>query len=129
MNPARKPIQPFYLPQMTAPYKFVSEELQKFGVAFEPVLVSASQLKPIQKEVDMSKIQQMLEVDDKIFKPVFVSEKYDILDGHHRVAKAKYRNGKNAVIKAIRIEGTKEDCCAYLKIIQDRWERNQNATK
>lgn len=126
MQPLKKPVQPFYLPQMTAPYKFISEQLTAFGVAHEPVRVAVSQLKPIQKEVDLSKVTELSDVSEEKLRPIFVSEKYDILDGHHRVASKKFKEGKNAVVRAIRLEGTKEDCCAYLKLIQDRWERDQN---
>jgi hypothetical protein len=125
MEPIKKPVQPFYLPQITCPYRFISEQLTAFGVAHEPVKVAVSQLKPMQKEVDMSKIMSLSEVAEEKLRPIFVSEKYDILDGHHRVASKKYKEGKNAIVRAIRIEGTKEDGCAYLKIIQDRWERSQ----
>ena len=124
MKDIRKPVQPYYLPQITASYKFISEQLTAMGIAHEPILVAASQLKPMQNEVDMNKIKSMLEVDDKEFKPVWVSENLKILDGHHRTAKEKFKKGKNAVIKAIRIDADEKDGCSLLKVIQDRWERN-----
>ncbi len=128
MQPLKKPVQPFYLPQMTAPYKFISEQLTAFGIGHEPIKVSVGQLKPIQKEVDMSKIMELTNVTEDKLRPIFVSEKLDILDGHHRTSAKKYKEGAKAVICCIRLEGSKEDACAYLKLIQDRWERSRTSS-
>jgi len=129
MKEIKKKVQPFHMPQLTASYKFISEQLKEFGVAHEPITVAVSQLKPIQKEVDISKLTEISNVPEEKLRPIFVSEDLSICDGHHRAAAKKYKEGKNAIIRCIRLEGSKEDCCAYLKIIQDRWERDQNHPK
>ena len=125
MEPKKKPIQPFYLPQVSAPYKFIVSQLEEFGVQCAPVKVAISQLKPLQKEVDLNKVSSLSEKKEEELNPIFISLKDHILDGHHRVASKKYKEGKNAVVRAIRIEADDKDGCTYLKIIQDRWERQQ----
>lgn len=124
MKDLKKPIQPFYLPQMNnISYKFVSDNLTEMGVAHEPIMVGVSQIKPTQKDVDMEKIKSLSEVDDRDLTPVWISRDANLLDGHHRVASKIFKEGKNSKIKAIRIDADQMDGAAYLKIIQDRWER------
>jgi len=127
MKELKKPIQPFYMPQMTASYKFVVDNLSEFGIECAPVKVAISQLKAIQKEVDLNKISTLAEKNDEDLKPIWISREGKVLDGTHRVASKRYKEGKNAIIRAIRIDTDDKDGLAYLKIIQDRWEQQQKA--
>lgn len=125
MEPLKPAIHPFYLPQLSAPYKFIVSQLEEMGFQHEPILVAASQLKPIQKEVDLNKTKSMTEVEDAEFDPIWISRKGNIYDGHHRVASKKLKEGDNAKIRAIRLDADDRDGCAILKIVQDRWEQKQ----
>ena len=121
-----KPLQPYYLPQVSAPFKFIVDNLKEMNVEWFPVLVTISTLKPLQKSVDMDKVTEIAENmkdDGKSISPVFISNKNHILDGHHRVSGIKYKLGENSKIKAIKINADDKDGASMLKIIQDRWER------
>lgn len=127
MEPLKKPVQAYHMPQMTdIPFSFIKQNLDEMGVQCEPILVAISQLKPIQKEVDLNKVESLNKVEDDKLPPIFISSKAQICDGHHRVAKKKYSEGENAKIRAIRLDKDEKDSLAYLKVIQDRWERSQN---
>lgn len=121
----KKPIQPFYLPQVSAPYSFIKNNLEEFGVFCRPVIVSVGQLKPLQKEVDLIKVTDISEVDEENLDPIWISNNDKILDGHHRTSSKKFKNGAKDKIRAIRIDADDKDGCALLKVIQDRWERQQ----
>lgn len=123
MKDIKKPIQPYYLPQITASYKFITSNLDDFGIQYQPILIGAGQVKGIQKEVDLSKIKSIGQVDDEKLQPIWVSNDLKILDGHHRTSAKIYKEGKNSKIKAIRIDADERDGAAYLKVIQDRWEQ------
>jgi hypothetical protein len=126
----QKPIQPFYLPQVSAPYSFVRDTLLEFDIHVRPVIVSVGQLKPLQKEVDFEKIKAMSKQKDlKTAKPVYISVKDHILDGHHRVSSVKYIEGDKAKIHAIRLLCDEKDGVAALKLIQDRWEQKHGKNK
>lgn len=131
MEPLKKPIQPYYLPQMHGiPYSFISDNLKEMEIEHKPIMVSISQLKPLQKEVDINKIKSMSSAEDKEdFDPVYISRKGHILDGHHRTALKKYEEGDNGRIRCIRIDADEKDGAAILKVIQDRWERQQKPTQ
>ncbi len=123
MKPIKPNIQPFYLPQMSASWKFIKEQLDNFGVQYEPILIGAAQVKGVQKEVDLEKIKSIGNVDDEKLQPIWISNDLKILDGHHRTSAKIYKEGKNSKIKAIRIDADERDGAAYLKLIQDRWEQ------
>lgn len=124
----KKPIQPYYLPQISCPFTFVKDNLMEMGFHFRPVVVSVGQLKPIQKEVDLQKVERLSKMKNlKTELPIFISQCEKILDGHHRVSALKFSEGPKAKINAIRLLCDEKDGCAVLKIIQDRWEqRNKN---
>jgi len=120
----QKPIQPFYLPQVSAPFRFVKDTLLEFDIHVRPVIVSVGQLKPLQKEVDLDKIKKMSkQTDIKTAKPIYISLKDHILDGHHRASAIKFVEGDKAKITAIRLLCDEKDGVAALKLVQDRWEQ------
>lgn len=123
-----KPIQPYYLPQVNAPFKYVIDNLEEMGIQHKPIIIKASLLKPIQKGVDMNKI---IDIASKItdnphedqMSPIYVSNKNNIVDGHHRAGAYIYKFGENAKLKAIKIDADDKDSPTILKVIQDRFER------
>lgn len=125
-----KPIQPFYLPQVSASFSFVKENLMELNFHFRPVIVSVGQLKAIQKEVDLEKVKSLSKMENLgTEKPIYISEKDTILDGHHRVSALKFIEGNKAKIHAIRLLCDEKDGLAVLKIIQDRWEQKNGKDK
>lgn len=122
-----KPLQAYYLPQINFPFQYVVDNLKEMGIEYQPVNIAISLLKPLQKNVDFDKVMDFantLEPDDKNYKPIFISEKNHILDGHHRVAGIKYKFGENAKVRAIKlINCDDKDGFSRLRIIQDRYER------
>jgi hypothetical protein len=127
MKDIKKAISPWYLPQMDGiPYKFITENLDGFGIEYRPEFIAVHQLKGSQKEVDLNKVESLRKVSSEKLPPIFVSENLYILDGHSRTASKKYED-KNAKIHTIRIGADEKDSATMLRIIQDRWEqKNKN---
>lgn len=91
-------------PQLSAPFKFVTTELNNTQHPYEVAGVNVNDLKPTQPFIDTDVVDSMV---DKLnggeqLKPIWVSKNNDILDGHHRFAAHLLVNPDGAV-PAIRL--------------------------
>lgn len=112
------------LPQMTAPYPFVMENLKDLGVDHTPVSIKAGSLKPLQKDLHLNKVNKLANVfkNGEDVEPIYISKDLHIGDGHHRAAGKIENEGKEGKIYAIMLHCTKDELPHILGRIEDRWE-------
>lgn len=116
------------LPQITAPFYFIAQNLDDLGVDYEPVNVKVDALQGGQDDVMMEKIDAMVEKISmgQEFPPIYISSDYHICDGHHRVAAKMVSHGKSSRIKAIKIMRPFVEVPHLMGRIQDRWDMITN---
>lgn len=105
---------PMYLPQISAPYTEVLADLDKNNIGYEESEMNPNDLNPLQKLTFSDRVDNV-----DINKPIWVSNKNDVLDGHHRLIKAIFNN---IPIKVIRIKLNTNDACRVLNKFQDIYE-------
>jgi hypothetical protein len=109
--------KPSYLPQLSAPFKYVIGKLDDEGVDYKFVKTHSDSLEPLQALVDLIKIG---DIDDPSFKkPIFLSQDDKVLDGHHRFGSA-ITTGKK--IRALKIMLPFQDAARILNKIQDIYD-------
>jgi len=116
------------MPQVSAPYYFVKNNLDEFGVTYQPVKKRVGDLEPFQDELEddkvtdfSSKYEEGYDID-----PIYISQDDKICDGHHRAAGKMKSSGKDGEIKAIKINRPNVEVPHLLGRIQDRWEMIQD---
>jgi hypothetical protein len=105
---------PMYLPQISAPYTEVLADLDKNNIGYEESEMNPNDLNPLQKLTFSDRVDNV-----DINKPIWISDKNDVLDGHHRLIKAIFNN---IPIKVIKIKLSTNDACRVLNKFQDIYE-------
>jgi hypothetical protein len=111
--------KPKHLPQISAPYTYVLDQLKKENVGYQVMTVNPSELEPSQGIVFGNEVA---EIDPFKAEPIWVSKDNKILDGHHRYASSL---SKNLPIKAIKIMVEDKEGCRILNKIQDIYDYKQ----
>ncbi len=109
--------KPYFLPQISAPYTEVIDQLDDEDVDYKMVDIDPNELKPTQGIIFSSEISDC-NVDNE--KPIWISKDNDVCDGHHRLGKSIIEN--HPTIRAIMIDKEVKDACRLLNKIQDIFE-------
>jgi hypothetical protein len=116
--------QPIWLPQVKDDnVDEILQELKDSGIIVKKVMVEPSYLKPLQKKVMKSKIDDINRVidNDEYLPKTWVDANNNILDGHHRVYAYQSRPDIDRV-ECYKIFLNSQDACRLLNKIQDRIE-------
>jgi hypothetical protein len=75
-------------PQLSAPFKFITGELNNTNHPYEVAGVNVNDLKPTQPFIDTDIVDGFVDTlnNGEELKPIWVSQNNDIIDGHHRFA-------------------------------------------
>lgn len=111
--------KPRFLPQVSAPYNIVLEKLDEEGVDYRLVEVDPNELTPTQGVTFSDDVGRVV-LDDMT--PIYIDEKLNILDGHHRFVRALLDGTQ---LKAIMLELNSKDGSRVLNKIQDIYEYEQ----
>lgn len=117
--------KPKYLPQISAPFTHVVNSLNKEGVPFKQMGLSANELSPIQSLIDTDKVEQIIQsllMGEKL-DPVWVDANNKILDGHHRYVAYKKAMPEN-LMHVVKIMAEEKDAIRVLNKIQDIYDHN-----
>lgn len=106
---------PKYLPQLSAPFTEVLDNLAQDGIGYEQTEIDPNELNPQQPFTYSDRVEGV-----NLEKPIWISKNNDICDGHHRYAKAMFTGVPT--IKAVRINLGTNDTCRALNKIQDIFE-------
>lgn len=112
------------LPQVTAPFHFIVQNLNDLKVDFKPVKVKAGSLSAMQKDVGADAVNDISHkiMDGHEMPPIWISKDNHICDGHHRAAGTIDAHGKDSLIKAIKVDAESSSVPHILGRIQDRWD-------
>ena len=116
--------QPIWLPQVKDDnVDEILQELKDSGIIVKKVMVEPSYLKPLQKKVMKSKIDDINRVidNDEYLPKSWVDANNNILDGHHRVYAYQSRPDIDKV-ECYKVFLNSQDACRLLNKIQDRIE-------
>jgi hypothetical protein len=116
--------QPIWLPQVKDDnVNEILQELKDSGIIVKKVMVEPSYLKPLQKKVMKSKIDDINRVidNDEYLSKTWVDANNNILDGHHRVYAYQSRPDIDKV-ECYKVFLNSQDACRLLNKIQDRIE-------
>lgn len=109
-------MSPYYLPQISMPVDEVVKRLDEEGIDYDYIQVDPHELNPSQS-FTLSDDVEKAELSDK--NPIWLDQKQNILDGHHKVVKAML---DNVPIIAVKIDMDFKDACRLLNKIQDIYE-------
>ena len=112
--------KPYYLPQVSAPYNIVLQNLDNDGINYEVTDFNPDDLNPSQGITFSDDIERIVIDGDK---PIWIAGDNKILDGHHRWIKAMQLSKP---IKCVKIHMNDKDACRLLNKIQDIYEYEQN---
>lgn len=110
--------KPNTLPQLSAPFNIIVDELNKNDIEYEELAVNPSILNPIQGIVYSNNVS-----DVDLNKPIWTDDSMNILDGHHRFAKALISDDP---INIIKINLNQEEACRILNKIQDIYDYQES---
>ena len=101
----------------------ILQELKNSGIIVKSVMVQPSYLKPLQKKVSKTKIDEINGIidEDGYLPKTWVDANNNILDGHHRVYAYQSRPDIDKV-ECYKIFLNSKDACRILNKIQDRIE-------
>ena len=124
-------VHPANLPQVSAPFTFIVDNLNDMGIGYKLVKVQASKLKPMQDDVQFDLVNKLSGKwkNGEDFDPIFISDDNYICDGHHRAASKISAEGKDTKIKAIKILKQHNELPHLLGRIQDRWDISEEYDK
>lgn len=127
MKTKKQTLRESVLPQLNKPFTQIVNGLEQENIGFRPVIVRVGQLKPIQNNIEVSKMDGMLDSlkNNKEFAPIYVSNDDYILDGHHRAAAIIKNSGRDEKIKCIRIDLDKDNGVRMMNKINDRMDFEQ----
>ncbi len=115
-------------PQISAPFKFITTQLNDLQYPYEVVGVKPEDLKPTQPFVDNDQVASMADMlrTDGEFKPIWISQNNDILDGHHRYAAhmLTYPEG-NIAVPAIRLLCNTKKALEILGNIEEEFKKTK----
>lgn len=109
--------KPLYLPQISAPFSIVFNELKNRDIGYKLVDSNISDITPSQGIVFSDKINS---IESDNIKAIFLSKENKLLDGHHRYGSA-ISNGKDK-IKSVVINLPFNDAIRILNQIQDLYD-------
>lgn len=110
----------YYLPQVSAPYTEVINQLDDEDVEYKMLNINPNDLKPSQP-FTLSHEVSSVELDNE--KPIWISKDNNIVDGHNRSIKSILDN--YSTIRAIQVNMDFNDACRILNKIQDIYEYQQ----
>ena len=114
--------KPKYLPQISAPFNIVVDNLKKEGISYKLLTVDPKTLKPSQGIIFSDKMSKFT---GKNLKPIWVSNDDHVIDGHHRYGSALANNIKIPIVK---IDLDSKNTIRVLNKIQDIYEyENQSS--
>lgn len=116
--------QPIWLPQIKEEnIEEILNELKDSGIIVKKVMIEPSYLKPLQKKVMKSKIDDINNIidNDEYLPKSWVDANNNILDGHHRVYSYQSRPDIDRV-ECYKVFLNSKDACRLLNKIQDRIE-------
>lgn len=119
MSPITLRYKPQFLPQVSAPYTEVVNNLASDGVGHEVMSIDPNELKPIQG-ITLSHNVEKVNLDDE--KPIWISKDMEVLDGLHRMTKAIFQNRP---IRCVKIDLNSKDACRVLNKIQDLYDHKK----
>ena len=108
--------KPYHLPQMSAPADMVLKKLDEEDIDYDYIQVDPNDLNPSQAFTFSDEVGNV-KLDDK--NPIWIDNENNIIDGHHRFAKAL---GDNLPLTAIKINLDSKDACRILNKIQDIYD-------
>lgn len=116
--------KPFWLPQMTAPFDYVTKVLKQEEIPYSLYNIPNNELKPLQKEVNPDTVEFFKGVYKKNSKkyPIFVSADNEILDGHNRFVAHKLVRGNDKNITCFKIDCDSKCAARILNKIQDKFD-------
>jgi len=112
----RMKYKPYHLPQMSAPADMVLKKLDEEDIDYDYIQVDPNDLNPSQAFTFSDEVGNV-KLDDK--NPIWIDNENNIIDGHHRFAKAL---GDNLPLTAIKINLDSKDACRILNKIQDIYD-------
>jgi hypothetical protein len=124
MNDLVKNNKPYWLPQVSAPFDYITKQLKQEEIPYSVYNISNNELKPIQKEVNPDTVEFFKGVYKRNSKkyPIFVSGDNEILDGHNRFVAHKMVKGDNKPISCFKIDCDSKCAARILNKIQDKFE-------
>lgn len=116
--------KPYWLPQVSAPFDYITKELKSEEVPYSIYNISNTELKPLQKEVNPDTVEFFKGVFKRNSKkyPIFVSGDNEILDGHNRFVAHKMVKGEEKPITCFKIDCDSKCAARVLNKIQDKFE-------
>jgi hypothetical protein len=113
-------------PQISAPFKFVTSELNNTHHPYEVAGVKVDDLKPTQPFVDNDLVDLLVKklVAGDTLKPIWIDKDDNILDGHHRYA-AHLVAKPDAAITAVRLLCNKKTGMELLCTIQEEFVKHK----
>lgn len=100
------------LPQIPEPYTEVIKLLKSNNIEYKSIMADTAKLRPLQGIIFADDIHEYIESESS---PIYISNEYDVVDGHHRLGSAIAGDKK---IKTIMINLNTEDCIKELTRIQ-----------
>lgn len=113
-----------WLPQVSAPFKYVVSSLKKEDVPYSRYEINISDLKPLQDQINTDTVEHFkkLIINKKKIKPIFISNDNEILDGHHRYVANKSLYGDEKTIMCYKINTDTPTAARFLNKIQDKFD-------
>lgn len=124
MNEFVKNNKPYWLPQVSAPFDYITKELKQEEIPYSIYNISNKELKPLQKEVNPDTVEFFKGVFKRNSKkyPIFVSSDNEILDGHNRFVAHKIIKGEDKPISCFKIDCDSKCAARILNKIQDKFD-------
>lgn len=109
--------KPYFLPQISAPYSIVVDKLNQENIEYGEEILHPNELTPMQGVVFNDEIN--FDNDGNDTPPIWISNKNEVIDGHHRFVKHLIMDKP---IKCIRVNMNGKDSARILNKIQDIYE-------
>ena len=109
--------KPSWLPQVSAPIKYVIGKLKDEGIDCKMIKIAPSKVIPSQGIVFSEK---MSDFDSSKMKPIWISNDNKNLDGHHRLGSA--LSHEEPYIKAIKVDLNHNDAARALNKVMDIYD-------
>lgn len=124
MNEFIKNNKPYWLPQVSAPFDYITKQLKQEEIPYSVYNISNTELKPLQKDVNPDTVEFFKGVYKRNSKkyPIFVSGDNEILDGHNRFVAHKMIKGDAKPISCFKIDCDSKCAARILNKIQDKFD-------
>ena len=113
-------------PQVSAPFKFVTGELNNTHHPYEVAGINVDDLKPTQPFIDNDLVDKFVEKlnNGETLKPIWTDKDDNVLDGHHRFA-AHLVAKPDAAVPAIRLLCDKKTGMELLNNIEEEFQKHK----